>query len=242
MNLKSLLSILPTYRVDQQMDHINIHSIEIDHRNIQSGDLFVCIRGFTVDGHDFAEKAVENGAVAILSEKILENISVPVIIVKDTTRSLAMIAANFYNYPSHQLSLIGITGTNGKTTITYLLEAIFQEHRQKTGLMGTIQMKIGDDSFPVTNTTPNALFVQKSLHEMVKQQVDVAMMEVSSHALDLGRVFGCNFNVAVYTNLSQDHLDYHKSIDDYLRAKSLLFAQLGNDYNIHDKKYAIINQ
>lgn len=241
MNLRKLLSILPFYEFNKEIDDLTINSIEIDHRNIHSGDLFVCIEGFTVDGHDYAEKAVKNGAVAILSEKKLADLSVPVIIVKDTSRSLAMIAANFYHFPSNHLSLVGVTGTNGKTTITYLLEEIFKTNQQKTGLIGTIQMKIADKSYPVKNTTPNALVVQKHLHEMVKQQVDVAVMEVSSHALDLGRVFGCDFDIAVYTNLSQDHLDYHKDMDDYLRAKSLLFSQLGNNYQLTNQKFAVIN-
>src|SRR5690625_4100543 len=184
MNLKNLLSILPFYEVHKNIDDLEIHSIEIDHRNIKSGDLFVCIQGFTVDGHDFAVKAAENGACAIIAKKNLDRISVPVIIVKDTTRSLALLANHFYDFPSNHLSLIGITGTNGKTTITYLLETIFNEQRKKTGLIGTIQMKIGSQSFPVTNTTPNALVIQKHLNEMVNQNIDVVMMEVSSHALD----------------------------------------------------------
>lgn len=240
MYLKDILSILPFYEVSSEIKHININSIEIDHRKARPGALFVCIKGFTVDGHDFAEKAVENGACVIIAEKRI-NVPVPVIIVKDTTRSLAMVTAKFFDFPSNQLTLIGITGTNGKTTITYLLEAIFKGYHQKTGLIGTIQMKINEDEFPVKNTTPNALDLQKNLKAMVEQQVDVVMMEVSSHALDLGRVYGCHFDVAVYTNLSQDHLDYHKNIDNYLRAKSLLFAQLGNDYSNSNPKFAVIN-
>src|SRR5690625_3390174 len=242
MELKKLLSILPTYEIKNETQSIEISAIQIDHREVTKGDLFVCIEGFTVDGHDFAEKAVEAGAVAILAQRNLKNIPVPTIIVEDTTRALAMLSTKFYNFPSNHLSLIGITGTNGKTTITYILEKIFEVHQQKTGLMGTIQMKIGDESYPVVNTTPNALVVQQNLHKMVENKVDIAFMEVSSHALELGRVFGCNFDVAVYTNLSQDHLDFHDSIEDYLQAKSLLFSQLGNDYSQSNPKVAIINK
>lgn len=242
MKLSSLLSILPFYQLTHDIDTINISSIKIDHRHIEPGDIFVCIKGFTVDGHDFASQAVENGAIAVVAERELDLGDTPVIIVSDTTRALALLATKYYQFPSKRLPLIGVTGTNGKTTVTYLVEAIFKAAKQKTGLIGTIQMKIGDDTYPVQNTTPNALVVQQSLSQMVDEQVDVAVMEVSSHALDLGRVHGCDYDIAVYTNLSQDHLDYHKNMADYLRAKSLLFSQLGNDYNEKQQKFAIINR
>src|SRR5699024_7869652 len=178
--------------------------------------------------------------VAILAEKDVSS-SVPVIYVSDTSRALAIVATHFYDYPTNNMPLIGVTGTNGKTTTTYVLETIFNHYDKKTGLIGTIQLKIGDDTRPIQNTTPNALFLQKAFREMRDQDVDVGIMEVSSHALDMGRVFGCDYDVAVFTNLSQDHLDYHKNMDDYIRAKSLLFSQLGNTYVPNRKKYAIIN-
>lgn len=242
MKLTELLSILPFYKEinHSQIDDKIIQGIEIDDRNIKSGDLFICIKGFTVDGHDFAKQAIENGACAILAEKDV-GVSVPTIIVPDTSKILAMIATKFYEYPTRDLPLIGITGTNGKTTTTYLLEAIFNEYELKTGLIGTIQMKIGDQSIPINNTTPHALLLQKTFSDMKAANVDQAIMEVSSHALDLGRVYGCDFDIAVFTNLSQDHLDYHKDLDDYLRAKSLLFAQLGNSYHAHSPKFAVLN-
>ncbi len=162
--------------------------------------------------------------------------SVPVIRVASTQRSAAVLASAFHGHPTKQFPLIGVTGTNGKTTVTYLLESILNEYDQKTGLIGTIQMKIGQDAYPVQNTTPDALFLQKTFQDMHHENVDAAVMEVSSHALDLGRVHGCDFDVAVFTNLSQDHLDYHKDMNDYLHAKSLLFAQLGNTYAQGQKK------
>src|SRR5699024_3049672 len=125
---------------------------------------------------------------------------------------------------------------------TYLLEEIFQMNGEKTGLIGTIQMKIGHQSYPIDNTTPDSLFLQRAFKEMNDKNVNRAIMEVSSHALDLGRVYGSDFQIAVFTNLSQDHLDYHKDMDDYLRAKSLLFAQLGNNYDTHQRKFAVINE
>lgn len=241
MKLKELISILSFYQTKSNLNNIEINDIEMDHRLVQSGNLFVCIKGFTVDGHDFASLAVEQGAVAVIAEKEL-NLSVPTIVVSDSSRALAMLANKIYQYPSQDMSLVGITGTNGKTTTTYLLESIFKYHNKKTGLIGTIQTKIGERSFDVSNTTPNALVLQKTLKQMKDENVEVVCMEVSSHALDLGRVYGCDYNIAVYTNLSQDHLDYHKNMEDYLRAKSLLFAQLGNIYDENKEKFAVVNQ
>ncbi|HLS08725.1 UDP-N-acetylmuramoyl-L-alanyl-D-glutamate--2,6-diaminopimelate ligase [Lentibacillus sp.] len=240
MKLAELLSVLPFYNMSQAADDIEVSGVESDSRNVAVGNVFICIEGFTVDGHDFVDQAVRNGACAVLAEKEL-NTSVPVIQVDDTSRAMAIIASKFYDDPTRQLPLIGVTGTNGKTTVTYLLESIFQEYKKKTGIIGTLQMKIGEDAYPVHNTTPDALYLQKAFHQMNDQNVDTAIMEVSSHALDMGRVHGCDFDVAVFTNLSQDHLDYHQDMNDYLYAKSLLFAQLGNTYYEKQKKYAVIN-
>ncbi|GAB3067961.1 UDP-N-acetylmuramoyl-L-alanyl-D-glutamate--2,6-diaminopimelate ligase [Virgibacillus ainsalahensis] len=241
MRLSELLLSLPFYETVSSIDNVNIRAIEIDSRKIKPGDLFVCINGFTVDGHNYVKQAVANGAAGIISEKQV-NETIPVIIVSDARRALAMLAGKFYNYPTSKIPLIGVTGTNGKTTVTYLLEAIFNHFRKKTAVLGTIEMKIDDNIFPMANTTPDALFLQKAFSDMVDQNVEQAVMEVSSHALDLGRVHGCDYDIAVFTNLSQDHLDYHKDLGDYLRAKSLLFAQLGNTYEKDNFKFAIINE
>lgn len=241
MRLSEILSIVPFYGTTTEIGNVDIKNIEADSRNVTEGSLFVCINGYTVDGHDFIEQAVTNGAKAILAEEEVKA-SVPVIRVADTSSVSALVTAKFYDYPTEKLSLIGVTGTNGKTTVTYLLEAIFNQYKQKTGVIGTIQMKIGQEPYPVSNTTPDALFLQKTFNHMVIENVDKGIMEVSSHALDMGRVNGCDFDVAIFTNLSQDHLDYHKNMDDYLHAKSLLFSQLGNTYNDEKKKFAIINE
>ncbi|WP_090238293.1 UDP-N-acetylmuramoyl-L-alanyl-D-glutamate--2,6-diaminopimelate ligase [Lentibacillus halodurans] len=241
MKLSELISVLPFYDVSTSLDDIEISSVQADSRNVDSGCLFICIEGFTVDGHDFIEQAVNHGAQAILAEKDVKA-SVPVIRVADTTKAMAIVASKFYEYPTRQLPLIGVTGTNGKTTITYLLESIFNQFKKKTGVIGTIQMKIGHDSYPVHNTTPDALYLQKTFQQMKSKKVNTAIMEVSSHALDMGRVHGCDFDIAVFTNLSQDHLDYHQDMKDYLHAKSLLFAQLGNTYSEERKKFAVINE
>lgn len=240
MKLIDFLSVIPFYETNQPIEHIKVNLLEMDSRKVKQGDLFICIRGFTVDGHDYVEEAVQNGASAVISEEALD-ISVPTILVPNTSSALSILASKLYHYPTDDLRLIGITGTNGKTTITYLLEAIFKEHKEKTGIIGTIQMKIGDESYPLANTTPDALHLQKSFRQMVDEKVSTACMEVSSHALDLGRVHGCNYDLAIFTNLSQDHLDYHENMDNYFQAKSLLFSQLGNAYHQDEPKFAILN-
>ncbi|MDN3014851.1 UDP-N-acetylmuramoyl-L-alanyl-D-glutamate--2,6-diaminopimelate ligase [Paenibacillus sp. BSR1-1] len=218
----------------------DIISIENDNRKVQNGSLFICIKGYTVDGHDFADSAVEKGAVAILAERPLP-LKVPVIIVQDTTRAMAVLADAFYGQPTKKLHLIGITGTNGKTTTSHLIEKILSDQKKKTGLIGTMYTKIADKIMETKNTTPESLTLQKTFQHMVDEGVEAAVMEVSSHALDLGRVHGCDYNVAVFTNLTQDHLDYHKTMEEYQRAKSLLFAQLGNTYENSKPKFAVLN-
>ncbi|MFD1849147.1 UDP-N-acetylmuramoyl-L-alanyl-D-glutamate--2,6-diaminopimelate ligase [Oceanobacillus bengalensis] len=241
MKLQELLMSIAYHDVTTNIQDIVVSGIEMDSRKVKKGDVFVCISGFTTDGHQYVSDAEKNGAVAIISEKYIKT-TVPLIKVQDTTRALAMLAVRFYNFPTKELSIIGVTGTNGKTTVTFLLEEIFRKYGKKTGVIGTIQMKIGDEIQQVENTTPNALDLQKSFRKMADADVELVMMEVSSHALDLGRVNGTEFDTAVFTNLSQDHLDYHHTLEEYLRAKSLLFSQLGNSYNRKKQRFAIINE
>jgi len=240
MKLTTLLSSIPFYETTAAIENIEIGTLEMDSRAATKGSLFVCISGFTVDGHQFVDEAVNNGAVAIIAEKPVQA-DVPVIIVSDTARTLSILAVKFYHDPTKDLPLIGVTGTNGKTTVTYLLETIFNHFEKKTAVIGTIQMKIGKDTYPVNNTTPDSLHLQRSFKKMLEEDVEQGIMEVSSHALDMGRVYGSDFDIAVFTNLSQDHLDYHKNIEDYLRSKSLLFSQLGNTYDEKRRKFAVIN-
>nr|WP_275980201.1 UDP-N-acetylmuramoyl-L-alanyl-D-glutamate--2,6-diaminopimelate ligase [Halalkalibacter alkaliphilus] len=214
-----------------------VTSLEMDSRKVKEGTVFFCIKGYTVDGHDYAEQAESQGAVAIIAERPL-SVSVPVIIVPDTFRAMAKLACHFYDNPTEKLQLIGVTGTNGKTTVTHLIEKIMQDAKRKTGLIGTMYTKIGSKQYETKNTTPESLPLQKLFKEMVDEKVDVSLMEVSSHALHLGRVRGCDFDVAVFTNLSPDHLDYHKTMEAYLYAKGLLFAQLGNTFS---DKTAVLN-
>lgn len=224
----------------KDIDNPDITSIENDNRKIIKGSLFICIKGYTVDGHDYADKAVEAGAVAVLAERSLP-LPVPVIVVENTRRAMAVLADAFYHQPSHSLALIGVTGTNGKTTVSHLIEKIFSDAGHKTGIIGTMYTKIGPDVIETKNTTPESLTLQKTFRQMVEVGVTTAVMEVSSHALVEGRVHGTDFDVAVFTNLSQDHLDFHGTMDEYKRAKSLLFSQLGNTYNYKKPKLAVLN-
>ena len=239
MKLKQLLTTLESYRLENGGDP-DIISVEMDSRQVQSGSLFVCVTGENFDGHDFVSDVVSRGARAIVAERPV-TADVPVIYVSEVRRALAQLADRMYEQPSHHLNLIGVTGTNGKTTITYLVKRIQEYVGMKTGLIGTIGMEYGDKIIPVDNTTPEAPILQKACRDMVNNDVQSAVMEVSSHALVQGRVWGLDFNIAVFTNLTQDHLDYHGTMEDYLHAKSLLFSQLGNTYDTTRKKAAVIN-
>ncbi|TLS35239.1 UDP-N-acetylmuramoyl-L-alanyl-D-glutamate--2,6-diaminopimelate ligase [Pseudalkalibacillus caeni] len=239
MKLTEVLDGLLLYKKVGQGNPDIIH-VEMDSRKVVEGSLFVCMEGYTVDGHDFAPQAVGKGAAAVISERDMD-LPVPVIIVKDTHRALAEIAGVFYDNPTKAFRLIGVTGTNGKTTVTHLIEKVFKDQLLLTGLIGTINMKIGDEVFETKNTTPESLLLQQQFAKMRDAKVDTAVMEVSSHALSLGRTRGCDFDVAVFTNLTQDHLDYHQTMDDYRHAKELLFSQLGNTYDRNRRKVAVLN-
>ncbi|MGE6631291.1 UDP-N-acetylmuramoyl-L-alanyl-D-glutamate--2,6-diaminopimelate ligase [Bacillus sp. NPDC077027] len=241
MKLQELLTYFKSENKQLINENPEITSIEMDSREVKQGSLFVCIKGYTVDGHDYAEKAIKSGAAAIVAEHNLDVKGVPVIIVKRSQRALARIADAFYGQPTHELNLIGITGTNGKTSTTHMVEQIMKKAGKKTGLIGTMYMKINDETLEVKNTTPESVTLQKTFRQMLDQEVDTAIMEVSSHALHLGRVHGCDYDIAVFTNLSQDHLDYHNSMEEYKHAKSLLFSQLGSAFHHQKPKRAILN-
>ncbi|KAA9025967.1 UDP-N-acetylmuramoyl-L-alanyl-D-glutamate--2,6-diaminopimelate ligase [Niallia endozanthoxylica] len=239
MKLHTILQYLyPYLPVDGENPEIT--SIENDNRKVRQGGLFVCIKGYTVDGHDFAESAEKNGAAAVLAEREL-SLNIPVIVVKSTKRAMALLSDFYYGHPTHMLHLVGITGTNGKTTTSHLIEKIFADQGKKTGLIGTMYTKIADETYNTKNTTPESLTLQKTFKQMVDRGVSSAVMEVSSHALVEGRVHGCDYDVAVFTNLTQDHLDYHKTMDEYRQAKGLLFSQLGNTFNSQKPKFAVLN-
>lgn len=217
---------------------------DITHDSRQSGEgiLFVCIPGAHVDGHDFASQAAGNGAVAILAERKLDLLpEVTQIIVPDVKVAMQSLVPYFYDYPGQKLRMIGVTGTNGKTTITYLLRSILRNSGYKVGLIGTIQIMIEDDVLPIHNTTPDVIDLQKTLAKMREAGVTHVIMEVSSHALAQQRVAGCEFDTAVFTNLTQDHLDYHKTMENYAMAKALLFDNVSASTAVKQGKAAVIN-
>ena len=206
--------------------NLDITGVAYDSRKVSEGNIFVCIKGYETDGHKYAAQAAQNGASLIIAEEKVET-DVPVMYVDDSRKVLAEVAAAFYKNPAEKLSLIGITGTNGKTTITYLIKSILETAGKKVGIIGTNQNIIGDKVLltkSTTPTTPNSLELQQLFNEMVFNDAEYVVMEVSSHALELDRVYGCNFSVGVFTNLTQDHLDFHKTMENYLNAKSKLFA------------------
>lgn len=222
---------------------IEITGITFDSRKVQSGFFFACIPGFQSDGHDFALRAVESGAVALLVERVLSEVpsSVVQVVVDDARKRLGHLAARFFDYPASRLATVGITGTNGKTSTAFLCETVLRKADQAPGLIGTIRAKVGDEERTVQNTTPESSDLQELLGDMVSAGNRSVVMEVSSHALALHRVAGIPFDVAVFTNLSQDHLDFHNSMEEYFETKKLLFTGLGQDWSRPAPPYAIIN-
>ena len=229
---------------------VQVDGIAYDSRKIKKGYLFVAIPGFKVDGHNFIEDALSRGAVAAIVEKdLVLPLQTTTVRVDDCRLALALSAAEFYQHPTSKLRLIGVTGTKGKTTTTYLIESILRESGHRAGLIGTISYRYNGTSLedPITtpdlssthNTTPESLDLQRMVAAMVEAGGDYTVMEVSSHALKLRRVEGCRFDVGVFTNLTQEHFELHDSWDDYLNSKIKLFRGLEGDEN--EAKAAIIN-
>jgi UDP-N-acetylmuramoyl-L-alanyl-D-glutamate--2,6-diaminopimelate ligase len=215
---------------------VEIANIRYDSRRVEPNDLFVAIRGTVVDGHSYLRNIMQKRVRAIVVE---DDASVPdpmcmhegvvKIVVPDSRVALSRLSANYYGHPSRQLSVIGVTGTNGKTTITHLLSAIFGGTGGTTGLIGTIEYRIGNEVFPASHTTPESLELQELLRKMTDAGCTYAVMEVSSHALSQRRVDDVHFRAAVFTNLTQDHLDYHGTMEEYFKAKHRLFTMLNPD-------------
>lgn len=229
--LRELIAATPVVRLEglETTADVTVTQIAYDSRRVEPGGLFVAIRGFRQDGHFFLPEALARGARAVVVDR--PEVSVPPgivkIVVPDSRQALPDLAAAFFGYPSRRLRVVGVTGTNGKTTTTFMSEAIFRAAGHKTGLIGTVENHVGDEVLPVERTTPESLDVEELFHRMTEAGVSHAVMEVSSHALELGRVKNVEFDVAVFTNLTQDHLDFHQTLDNYRRAKARLFEQLG---------------
>ena len=238
--LSELAALLKNARV--LGDDAEITSIERDSRRVQEGALFVCIAGAHVDAHSFIPNAARAGARAILTER--ETVDVPdglsVLHVEDLQEALDTVVPYFYDYPARSMRVIGITGTNGKTTTSYLVRAILRHAGRRVGLIGTIQVMMEDEIFPTANTTPDVIVLQQLLAQMRARGMNAVVMEVSSHALDQGRVAGIEFDTAVFTNLTQDHLDYHGTMENYARAKARLF-DLVSAHGTKTGKTAVLN-
>jgi UDP-N-acetylmuramoyl-L-alanyl-D-glutamate--2,6-diaminopimelate ligase len=202
---------------------VEIDSLAYDSRKAGTGCLFFCVVGARADGHDYAAVAVDAGASALVVERNLD-VSVPQVIVSDVRRCIGRMAARFFGDPASKLTLLGVTGTNGKTTTAYLLESILEASGATTGLIGTIETRVAGEKKPGIRTTPDSLELQELFAEMVEAGVDSVAMEVTSHALVLHRIEGVRFAAAAFTNLTQDHLDFHTDMEDYFRAKRSLFV------------------
>ncbi len=209
----------------------DVSSVEYDSRRVKPGCAFVAMRGESSDGNRFIDQAIQAGAVAIITDSPQENPreGVAWALVPHGRRALARVSQNFYRHPAERLAIVGITGTNGKSTTAFLIEAIWSAAGRKSALIGTIEYHVAGRIYPAPHTTPEALELARLFHEAVAQGANDAVMEVSSHALAQQRVFGIPFDVAVFTNLTRDHLDYHKSMDEYFAAKRALFEGVGTD-------------
>ena len=243
MLASELLAYIKVKKIYGDIENIDIKYISQDSRDIKEGTAFICIEGSQVDGHTFVEGARDKGASLFIASKDISDKAgnTPVVYVKDTLKVMALLSNVLFGEPSEKLFMVGITGTNGKTTTSYLINHIFEESGQKTGLIGTIHHKIGKKVIPTKNTTPVSVTLQGLLKDMVEENCDSCIMEVSSHALALDRVIGCDFDVAVFTNLSHEHLDLHKTMENYARTKELLFTQLGHTVKNGRLKTAVLN-
>ncbi|HZJ57378.1 MAG TPA: UDP-N-acetylmuramoyl-L-alanyl-D-glutamate--2,6-diaminopimelate ligase [Clostridia bacterium] len=225
MKLNKLLNGIDCIKIEGN-PNVDIKDMHYDSRKVTGGSLFFCIKGLTVDGHDYAAQAIDRGAkVLVLERDIDADEDITKVFVKDSRAAMAYMSGNFYNNPTRGITCIGITGTNGKTTVTHLVKSILEKVGQRVGLIGTITNMVGDRKIPSKHTTPESLDLQGILRDMADEDVDSIVMEVSSHSLSLGRVEGIPYDIGVFTNLSQDHLDFHGNMEEYRDTKARLFAQ-----------------
>ncbi|KPJ53477.1 hypothetical protein AMJ39_04480 [candidate division TA06 bacterium DG_24] len=219
---------------------IDVSGIAYDSRTVKKGDLFVCIKGFSDDGHRYLDDARQAGAVAaVVEEEVEAPDSFTVVHVPNSRRALALISDKYCDRPSRKLAVIGITGTNGKTTTSYLTRAVLAAAGERTGLIGTVRHWIGERAIVPVHTTPESLDLQELLASMVRENISSVVMEVSSHALALDRVVGVEFDAALFTNISRDHLDFHRTYDAYRAAKAHLFTLLA--VSAKESKFAVFN-
>lgn len=230
MKLEKLIQSIESVRVSGPQE-VDITDIQSDSRAVQPGNLFVAVRGTNVDGHNYIGKALENGAAAIVCEEVPEvyrkqTEHVSFLIVKDSARTLGQLVSAWFGHPSEKLTLIGVTGTNGKTTVATLLYELFRAFGYKVGLLSTVCNYIDEEAIPTEHTTPDPITLHSLLAKMVEAGCTYAFMEVSSHAIDQERISGLDFDGGIFTNLTRDHLDYHKTVENYLKAKKKFFDDL----------------
>jgi UDP-N-acetylmuramoyl-L-alanyl-D-glutamate--2,6-diaminopimelate ligase len=237
MKLRELLKDISIKETTADMD-MEIKGISYDSRTVTPGDIFVAIIGYESDGHKYINSAVEKGAVCVLCERA-PDFNVPYVLCENTRYALAVLSSNFFGRPADKMKIIGVTGTNGKTTTTNLIKNIIEHcQRRKVGLIGTNNNMIGKEIIPTERTTPESYDLQKTFADMLKAGCEYVVMEVSSHALYLNRVDGFTFEIGVFTNLTRDHLDFHKTMEDYGKAKALLFSKCRKGIVNIDDEYA----
>lgn len=245
MKISKLLEQVAVVKIQGDTD-IRISNINFDSRKIESGHLFVAIKGTASDGHDFIKMAVEKGAVAVICEQIPQGINTTFIQVKDAAEALAQVAAAWNDFPSSKLTLVGVTGTNGKTTTATLLYELFRALGHKVGLLSTVCNYIDDEAVLATHTTPNPLELNALLAQMVEVGCDYAFMEVSSHSVVQKRIVGLDFDGGIFSNITRDHIDYHETFENYIAAKKTFFDGLSSDAfaltNIDDKNGLVMLQ
>jgi len=243
MELTQLINSVSSIQITGNIQRKDVADIVYDSRKVQKNSVFVAVKGFNNDGHRFLQEAIAKGAIAVvvedneaLPDDLITHSQIAKILVKDSRKALAELSKGFYKNPTSTLKLIGITGTNGKTTSAFILKNIFQSNGYKSGLIGTIANYIGIEKVDAKLTTPESNDLNKMFYEMIQSGCEYAVMEVSSHSLILNRVYGLDFKTAIFSNITSDHLDFHKSFDDYLKAKKILFDNLNNS------SFAIINK
>lgn len=248
MRLSELIRNIQYTRIVLPKEEVDVTGVSIDSRNVAKGNMFIAMRGTQVDGHQYIEKAIEAGASAILCETMPETLSpsVAYISVPDVQKIVGKVATTFYGNPTQKMKLVGVTGTNGKTTIATLLYHLFRAFGHKCGLLSTVCNYIDGKAYPSTHTTPDAISLNQLLGKMADEGCEYAFMEVSSHALAQGRVGDLQFAGGIFTNLTRDHMDFHQTMDNYLKAKKSFFDNLSRDafaiVNIDDKNGPVMVQ
>jgi len=240
MDTNELLSILPVKKIDGAVPE-EVTDLAVDSRAVSAGGMFICIAGHTVDGHDYVQQAINNGARVIVASRpvTVDLEKVAVVTVDNTSRAMGLLAPRYYQYPSKKMSMIGVTGTNGKTSVSGIIQEILKVAGEKSAVSGTIGFELDGTLYETENTTGDALTTQAMIAQAANEGCQTMTMEVSSHGLVEGRLAGTEFDIAVFTNLTHDHLDFHGTMDNYGEAKGLLFSQLGQD--VEKRKFAVIN-